>query len=64
MEAGLGADDWNPLSQGAGHSVGGVNGATAGFLTCALILLILSSLFLGWRVYRGGKYLSKDWERV
>ena len=51
------------IKHGAGHSNLGVNGSTAGFVLTAVILLILITIFMAWRVYKGKKFFSKDWEK-
>ena len=53
----------NATVHGAGHSKLGVNGSTAGFVLVSVILLILITIFMAWRVYKDKKFFSKDWEK-
>ena len=48
---------------GSGHSVAGVNNSTAGFIMMAVILFILITLYMAWKVYKDKKYFSKEWEK-
>lgn len=39
-------------SLGTGHSFGGVNNSTAGFIMLIVIILILITVYLSWKIYR------------
>ena len=48
----------------AGHADKSINSSSGGFILSSLILLILSTLYMMYRVYYKKKYFSKDWLRA
>ena len=53
----------NTAAHGTGHSSIGINGSTGGFVLCSVIILVLITIFLSWKVYKDKKFFSKDWEK-
>ena len=49
---------------GSGHGVGGVNGSTAAFILMTVILFLLITFHLGFKVYYSKKFFSRDWEKA
>lgn len=48
-------------SHGFGHGIGGVKGSTGGFVLMAVLLLLMITLYMGYRVYKAKKHFSNDW---
>ena len=47
----------------SGHAEGTVNGTAGAFVLCNLILLVLMTLYLAWRVYYCKKYITLAWAK-
>ena len=47
-----------------GHNDASINASAGAFIFATLILLILSTLYMMYRVYYQKKYFSKDWIRA
>ena len=55
---------WSPglnKNTKAGHSEGTVSQATGALVLMTLIILVMSTLYMGWRVYYKKKYLTIFW---
>jgi hypothetical protein len=48
-------------SHGAGHADITVNSATGAFVLLGLIFIVLSTLYMAYRVYRANKFLTESW---
>ena len=48
----------------AGHADKSINSSSGGFILSSLILLVLSTLYMMYRVYYKKKLFSKDWLRA
>ena len=64
----LATDEMKSINQtknaGNGHGIGGVNGSTAAFVMFAVILLIMITLYLGFKVYRKKQFFTVEWEKT
>lgn len=54
------------LSEGGTHHTGhvneNINGSSAAFVLCNLIILVLATLYMAWRVYYKKKYLTESYK--
>ena len=46
---------------GAGHDDTNINSASGAFMLLGLVFIVLSTFYMGFRVYRGKKFLTDSW---
>ena len=54
----------HPGLDDSGHALGKMNQSAGALFMMSFMILVLGTVYLGWRVYTKKKYFTKDWVKT